>query len=160
MCFLLPRCLLVLWDVHRELSSSGSVYYGSHVSACARWWFQGRKVRCVFVSGSNWVELVLMGLYGMFGVISVWGVLAPLEDGLAPCPAPSSARSCSASHFPSLSWESQGLYGTERASDCLCVLHPEHCDLRGPSPLIAECHFKGPSEQPGLVTEITWWGMS
>lgn len=30
---------------------------------------------CVCATGSNWVELVLMGLYGMFGVISVWGLL-------------------------------------------------------------------------------------
>lgn len=38
---------------------------------------QGRKVECVYVcvSGSNWDEFVLMGLYGIFWVISVWGLL-------------------------------------------------------------------------------------
>lgn len=36
----------------------------------------GKKGRArLYVSGCNWVELVLMGLYGMLRVISVWGLL-------------------------------------------------------------------------------------
>lgn len=104
--FLLPYCLLI------HASACGMLTESCHqVEVCAVMWVcvcvntdthsqrysvvTGQKGRvsmcvCVCTSGSNWVELVLMGLYGMFGVISVWGLLwrpGSSEGWLGPLPS-------------------------------------------------------------------------
>lgn len=92
----------------------------------------GQKGVCV--SGSNWDELALMGLYGIFEVISVWGLLwraGSSEIWLGPLPSAALLSFILVlSHPPSLSpvhTRSLSLLW-ERANECLCFL-PFHFPL-------------------------------
>lgn len=139
---------------------------------------KGRLCMCVRVLGSNWDELVLIGLYGMFGVISVWGLLwrpGSSRGWLGPPPSAEAVLHfllCSfilvLAHplsllllltFPPLCRERERAIIWHRESEWVFVFPPALLPLSAlwfnrasgspsthPSPLIAEFHFKGPSE--------------
>lgn len=129
----------------------------------------GRDLECVCVSGSNWDELVLMGLYGMFGVISVWGLFwcagcSGAWLGLLPSTAaPLHFHSCALSHPPSplqiLSFPLSVIRENEWVFVFPPILPPsQHCNLTGPpgrpSPFITLFHSKDTSKQSRFILTL------
>ena len=140
---------------------------------------------CVCASGSNWVELALMGLYGMFGIISVWGLLALWLCWRIAWPS-AQCQSCftlspglslppffSGSHSPSFCRDRTRVcfYGSEKGEQVFVFLPPPPCP---PSSVCQEvtplrysqsATLKAPvtssaSSRLSFVTENTWRRMS